>query len=150
MNLFDRINEDLKAAMKNKEEGRLLALRGIKSALLLAKTEKGASADLSEDIELKTLQRLVKQRKESYDIYVQQNRDDLANVEAEEIAVIEQYLPTQMSEDELRKNLQEIIQRYGATSAKDMGKVMSTATKELSGKADGKTISAVVKELLGN
>ena len=148
MSLFDQINEDMKSAMKNKEEGRLRALRGIKSAFLLAKTEKGAGDELTSEKEIQVLQKLVKQRKESFEIYSQQNRKDLADVEAEEIAVIETYLPKQMDETELRNKLQEIITQVGASGPQDMGKVMGAATKELAGKADGKTISAIVKELL--
>lgn len=134
--------------MKNKEEGRLRGLRGIKSALLLAKTEKGAADVLTSDKEMQVLQKLVKQRKESFEIYQQQNRKDLADAEAEEIAVIETYLPRQMSEEELRKVLTEVISKIGAAGPQDMGKVMGAATKELAGKADGKMISLIVKELL--
>jgi uncharacterized protein YqeY len=148
MSLFDQVNEDIKAAMKNKEEGRLRALRGIKSALLLARTEKGATAELSPEKEMQLLQKLVKQRKESLEIYTQQNRQDLADAEAEEIAVIETYLPKQLEANELREILKEIIARVGATGPQDMGKVMGTATRELAGKADGKLISSLVKEML--
>ncbi|MBC8047542.1 MAG: GatB/YqeY domain-containing protein [Fimbriimonadaceae bacterium] len=148
MNVFDQVNEDMKSAMKNKEEGRLRGLRGIKSALLLAKTEKGAADILTPEKEIQVLQKLVKQRKESYDIYVQQNRKDLADAEAEEIVVIEKYLPKQMDESELRNILSGIISKIGAAGPQDMGKVMGAATKELAGKADGKMISQIVKELL--
>lgn len=148
MNIFDQVNEDIKSAMKNKEEGRLRALRGIKSALLLAKTEKGAGDTLTTEKEMQVLQKLAKQRKESLEIYQQQNRKDLADAEAEEIAVIETYLPKQMSETELRNILSEIITRAGAAGPQDMGKVMGIATKELAGKADGKMISQIVKEIL--
>ncbi|MFN0276263.1 MAG: GatB/YqeY domain-containing protein [Chitinophagales bacterium] len=148
MSIFDQVNEDIKSAMKNKEEGRLRGLRGIKSALLLAKTEKGAADVLTSDKEMQVLQKLVKQRKESFEIYQQQNRKDLADAEAEEIAVIETYLPRQMSEEELRKVLTEVISKIGAAGPQDMGKVMGAATKELAGKADGKMISLIVKELL--
>ncbi|MBC8172512.1 MAG: GatB/YqeY domain-containing protein [Chitinophagales bacterium] len=148
MNLFDQVNEDIKSAMKNREEGRLRALRGIKSALLLVKTEKGAADELSAEKEMQVLQKLLKQRKESLEIYTQQNRADLAQIETEEIVVIEKYLPAQMGEDELRNILKSIIERVGASSPADMGKVMGVATKELAGKADGKMISQVVKELL--
>ena len=149
MSLFEQVNEDIKSAMKNREEGRLRALRGIKSAFLLAKTEKGASEELTPEKEVQVLQKLVKQRKESYDIYVQQNRPDLASAEAEEIAVIEKYLPKQMDESDIRTAVKDIITKTGAQGQKDMGKVMGMATKELAGKADGKTISGIVKELLG-
>ncbi len=149
MALFDQINEDIKSAMKNKEEGRLRALRGIKSAFLLAKTEKGANDELTPEKEMQVLQKLVKQRKESLEIYNAQNRKDLADAESEEIAVIEAYLPKQMDETELRSILQSIIVKVGASGPQDMGKVMGTATKELAGKADGRMISSIVKELLG-
>ncbi|MFZ1610213.1 MAG: GatB/YqeY domain-containing protein [Chitinophagales bacterium] len=148
MQLVDTINEDIKQAMRNKDEAALRALRGIKSALLIAKTEKGASDIIAPEKELQILQKLVKQRKESLEIYQTQNRADLAKIEEEEIAVIEKYLPAQMSADALRESLQQIIQQVGATSAADIGKVMGAASKQLAGKADGKTISAMVKELL--
>ncbi|MBK7037462.1 MAG: GatB/YqeY domain-containing protein [Bacteroidetes bacterium] len=148
MTIFDQVNEDIKTAMKNREEGRLRALRGVKSALLLAKTEKGADDTLSDEKEMQVLQKLLKQRKESFDIYTQQNRPELAEVEAEEIAVIEKFLPAQMSEDELRAILNTIIATMGATGPQDMGKVMGAATKQLAGKADGKAVSAMVKAML--
>lgn len=148
MTIFDQVNEDIKSAMKNREEGRLRALRGVKSALLLAKTEKGASDELSEEKEMQVLQKLLKQRKESFDIYTQQNRPELAAVEAEEIEVIEKFLPKQMDENELRGILQNIIATMGAAGPQDMGKVMGAATKQLAGKADGKAVSAIVKALL--
>ncbi len=148
MNLFEQINEDIKSAMKGKEEARLRTLRAIKSAMLLAKTEKGAADELSSEKEIQILQKLVKQRKESYDIYVQQNRKDLAEIEFEEMAIIEKYLPAQIDESQLRSIIKEIIARTGASSVRDIGKVMGAATKELAGKADGKTISAIAKEML--
>lgn len=148
MTIFDQVNEDIKTAMKNREEGRLRALRGVKSALLLAKTEKGADDTLSDEKEMQVLQKLLKQRKESFDIYTQQNRPELAEVEAEEIAVIEKFLPAQMSADELRAILNTIIATMGATGPQDMGKVMGAATKQLAGKADGKAVSAMVKAML--
>lgn len=148
MQLADKINEDIKQAMRNKEEAALRALRGIKSALLLAMTEKGAGDTLSPEREMQILQKLVKQRRESLEIYTAQNRTDLAKIEEEEIAVIEKYLPAQMSADDLRALLKQIIQQTGANSIADLGKVMGVATKQLAGKADGKTISAMVKELL--
>jgi uncharacterized protein YqeY len=148
MSLEQKINEELKTAMKAKDEKTLRGLRAIKSAILLAKTSEGASGTLGEEDEIRLLQKLVKQRKDSLEIYRQQNRADLAQKEEEEIAVIEKFLPKQLSADELKAVLQEIIAQTGATSPADMGKVMGVATKQLAGKADGKTISAVVKELL--
>lgn len=148
MSIFDQVNEGIKNAMKNKEEATLRALRGVKSALLLAKTEKGAADELSEEKEIQVLQKLVKQRKESLEIYTTQNRPELAAVEAEEIAVIEKFLPKQMDEATLRTELQNIITSVGAAGPQDMGKVMGAATKQLAGKADGKMISQLVKELL--
>ena len=148
MSIFDQVNEGIKNAMKNKEEATLRALRGVKSALLLAKTEKGAADELSEEKEIQVLQKLVKQRKESLEIYTTQNRPELAVVEAEEIAVIEKFLPKQMDEATLRTELQNIITAVGAAGPQDMGKVMGAATKQLAGKADGKMISQLVKELL--
>jgi uncharacterized protein len=149
MSLITKIDQDIKQAMLARQEARLRGLRAIKSALLLARTEKGASEDLSEEAEIKVLQRLIKQRKESADIYKTQNRDDLYQIEAEELEVIEVYLPKQMERGEVEAYLKELIGRVGATSVKDMGKVMGAANKELAGKADGKTISEVVKQLLG-
>lgn len=149
MSLIESINNDIKSAMKNKEEATLRALRGIKSALLLAQTEKGAADVMSEEKEIQILQRLVKQRKESLEIYTQQGREDLATAELEEIAVIERYLPVQMSEAELSDAIKSIIAATGASGPADMGKVMGAATKQLAGKADGKTISAMVRSLLG-
>jgi len=148
MSLEQKIMADLKTAMLAKDEKTLRALRAIKAAILLAKTSEGASGELKEDDEIKLLQKLVKQRKDSLEIYKQQNRQDLAQKEQEEIEVIEKFLPKQMSEEELRKELQTIITETGASSPADMGKVMGAATKRLAGKADGKTISAIVKELL--
>lgn len=148
MDLFEKINEDIKAAMRTKDEAGLRALRGIKSALLLAKTEKGAADTLSPEKEIQVLQKLVKQRKESLEIYITQNRPELAKGEEEEIAVIEKYLPAQMSETELKSVLSQIIAQTGASSISDLGKVMGIASKQLAGKADGKAISAMVKQLL--
>jgi uncharacterized protein YqeY len=147
MNLFDKISEDLKSAMLARQKDRLESLRAIKTALLLAKTESGTH-DLSTDQEMKILQKMVKQRRESAEIYKTQNREELYQNEIKEAAIIEEYLPKQMSEDELVVVLKGIIQRVGATSPKDMGKVMGTASKELAGKADGKLIADKVKELL--
>ncbi|WP_299284261.1 GatB/YqeY domain-containing protein [uncultured Mucilaginibacter sp.] len=146
--LIETIDQDIKKAMLAKEEARLRGLRAIKSALLLARTEKGASENISEETELKVLQKLIKQRKESAEIYQSQNRDDLYRIEKEEMQVIEVYLPQQMGREEIAAYLQEVIKKTGATSVKDMGKIMGTANKELAGKADGKTISEIVKQLL--
>lgn len=148
MSLITQIDQDIKQAMLAKQADKLRALRCIKSALLLAKTEKGASEEISEEAEIKVLQKLVKQRKESADIYQSQNRPDLYQIEKEEQEFIEAYLPQQMGRDEVEAYLKDVISRVGATSVKDMGKVMGTANKELAGKADGKTISEVVKQLL--
>ena len=134
--------------MLAKQADRLRGLRAIKSALLLARTEKGAGEEISEEVEIKVLQKLMKQRKESADIYKSQNRDDLYQVEMEEMAVIGPYLPQQMEPRAVEAYLKELISRMGATSVKDMGKVMGTANKELAGKADGRTISDLVKQLL--
>ena len=148
MSLIETINQDIKTAMLAKDADKLRGLRAIKSALLLALTEKGAADEVSEEAEIKVLQKLVKQRKESADIYKAQNRDDLYQIEADEQAVIEAYLPKQMSKEEVEVYLKDLIGRVGAASVKDMGKVMGAANKELAGKADGKTISEVVKQLL--
>ncbi|HEY4197140.1 MAG TPA: GatB/YqeY domain-containing protein [Mucilaginibacter sp.] len=149
MSLITQIDQDIKQAMLGKQEARLRGLRAIKSALLLARTEKGASEDISEETEIKVLQKLIKQRKESADIYKAQNREDLYKIEAEEMEVIEAFLPKQMERTEVEAYLKELIGKVGATSVKDMGKVMGAANKELAGKADGRTISEVVKQLLG-
>ncbi len=148
MTLQTQIDQDIKTAMLAKEEARLRGLRAVKAALLLAKTEKGASETLSEDAEIKVLQRLVKQRKESAAIYEAQNRKDLYQIEAEEIAVIEAYLPKQLDAATIKTHIQQIITQQGASGMKDMGKVMGLANAALAGKADGKTISEIVKELL--
>ena len=148
MNLFDKVSGDIKTAMLARDKVRLEALRGIKKELLEAKTAKGGDGELSDDAALKILAKMVKQRKESASIYTEQNREDLAGEELAQAAIIEEYLPKQLSEEELTAALKEIIARVGATSAKEMGKVMGTATKELAGKAEGKAISAKVRELL--
>jgi len=148
MSLEQKIMTDLKTAMLAKDEKSLRSLRAIKAAILLAKTSEGASGDLKEDDETKLLQKLVKQRKDSLEIYQQQNRSDLAQKEQEEIEVIEKFLPKQLSAEELKAEVSKIISSVGASSPADMGKVMGAATKQLAGKADGKTISAMVKELL--
>jgi uncharacterized protein len=149
MSLTTQIDQEIKQAMLGKQEARLRGLRAIKSALLLARTEKGASEEISQETEIKVLQKLIKQRKESADIYKAQNREDLYKIEAEEMEVIEGFLPKQMERGEIETYLKDLINRVGATSVKDMGKVMGAANKELAGKADGKTISEVVKQLLG-
>jgi len=148
MALENTINQDIKAAMLAKDEARLRGLRAIKSALLLAKTEKGATETLTEETEVKVLQKLVKQRKESAEIYLQQNRQDLYQIEKEEQDVIEEYLPKQLSREEIVAEVQRVVQEVGATSVKDMGKVMGLINQRLAGKADGKTIAEVVKEQL--
>jgi len=148
MTLTERINNDIKEAMKAKDSARLTALRAIKSQLLLAATAAGGSDGASDEEGIKMLQKLVKQRRESADLYIQQGRQDLADPELAEAAVIEQYLPKQLSEDELRPIIADIIAKTGASGPQDMGKVMGVASKELAGKADGKTISGVVKALL--
>jgi uncharacterized protein YqeY len=148
MSLEQKIMSDLKTAMLAKDEKGLRSLRAIKAAILLAKTSEGSGGELKEDDETKLLQKLVKQRKDSLEIFQQQNRTDLAQKEQEEIEIIEKFLPKQLSADEIKTELSVIINEVGATSPADMGKVMGAATKKLAGKADGKTISAVVKELL--
>jgi uncharacterized protein YqeY len=148
MTLTDRINNDIKEAMKAKDSARLTALRAIKSQLLLAATAQGAGGEASDDEGIKMLQKLVKQRKESADLYIQQGRQDLADPELAEASIIEQYLPKQLTEDELRPIIAGFIAQIGASGPQDMGKVMGIASKELAGKADGKTISMLVKALL--
>jgi uncharacterized protein YqeY len=148
MSLEQQIMSDLKAAMLAKDEVALRSLRAIKAAILLAKTAEGGSGELSADAEMKILQKMVKQRKDSLDIFSQQGRKDLAQKEQEEIAVIEKFLPKQMDAEELRVVLKEIIAKAGASTAADMGKVMGAANKELAGKAEGKLIASLVKELL--
>mgnify|MGYP000927867117 CR=1 FL=1 len=148
MSLEQKIMAELKEAMKAKDEAALRGLRAIKSEIIKAKTEPGAHGEVSEEGELKLLQRLVKQRKDSLEIFKQQNRADLAQKEEEEIAIIEKFLPQQLGEEELKVIIQKIIAETGASSPADMGKVMGAATKQLAGQAEGKTISAIVKSLL--
>ena len=148
MSLEQKIMTELKAAMLAKDEAGLRSLRAIKAAILLVKTSEGGGRELKEDDEIKLLQKLVKQRKDSLEIFQQQNRPDLAKKEEEEIAVIEKFLPKQLSTDELKAELQKIIEETGAASPGDLGKVMGVASKKFAGKADGKTISGLVKELL--
>lgn len=147
MTLTEQINDDIKAAMKERNQPKLAALRAIKSALLLAATDKGGGSD-SEAEEVRMLQKQVKQRREAAEIYKAQGREDLANDEIDQAIIIEQYLPKQMSEEELVKEITAIISEVGATSPADMGKVMGAATKKLAGKADGKDISRIVKGML--
>jgi uncharacterized protein YqeY len=148
MSLEQKIMTELKAAMLAKDEAALRSLREVKAAILLAKTSEGASGEMKEEEEIKLLHKLVKQRKDSLEIFQQQNRADLAKKEEEEIAIISKFLPKQMSAEEVKAELVKIIAAVGATSPADMGKVMGAATKQLGGKADGKTISGLVKELL--
>jgi len=148
MGLEQNVMAEMKDAMKSKNEAALRGLRAIKAAIIIAKTSEGAGGELKEEDETKLLQKLVKQRRDSLEIFTKQNREDLAQKEQEEISVIEKFLPKQMTEEELKSKLAEIVSRVGATSPADMGKVMGAATKELAGKADGKAISAAVKELL--
>jgi uncharacterized protein YqeY len=148
MSLEQKVMEGMKEAMKAKDEARLRGLRAIKAEIIKAKTEPGAGGEVSADTELKMLQKMVKQRKDALEIYQQQNRQDLVQKEQEEINVIEKFLPAQLTEEELKSELQQIITETGASSAADMGKVMGVATKKLAGRADGKAISAAVKELL--
>lgn len=147
MSLEARITNDLKEAMKNKDQAALRSVRAIKAAILLFKTD-GSGNELDEANEIKIVQKLVKQRQDSLDIYTKQGREDLAVTEREEIAELLKYLPAQMSEDGLKSSLQAIITETGATSAKDMGKVIGLANQRLAGKAEGKVIAAMVKELL--
>lgn len=149
MSFQDKINNDLKEAMKAKDEKALRAIRAVKAEILKANTD-GSGQEMTEERGLGIIQKLLKQRKESLEIYEKQNRADLAQTEREEIDVISRYLPEQMSEEDLRAFIQKIIADTGAVGAKDMGKVMGVATKSLAGKADGKTVSLLVKELLGS
>ena len=148
MSLFDQISSDIKAAMLARDKQRLEALRGVKKEFLEAKTAKGSDGDLPDETAMKILVKMVKQRKDSAQIYIEQNRPELAEGELAEAKIIEEYLPQQMTEEELETALKAIIAETGAISAKDMGKVMGIATKQLAGKAEGKAISAKVKELL--
>ena len=148
MSLIDKISESIKTSMKEKDSVSLESLRAVKSALLLAQTQKGNSLGVSAEEEIKILQKLVKQRKESADIYISQNRSDLAEVEINQYKIIERFLPKQMSEDEVEKIILELINKTGASGMKDMGKIMGMASKQLSGMADGKTISNIVRTKL--
>lgn len=148
-NLESLVMNDLKRAMLEKNEASLRALRAIKAAILLAKTSEGAKDTLSDEDEIKLLQKLVKQRKDSLTIYDQQNRTDLAQKEKEELSIIEKFLPQQLSDDEVETVVKNIIDKTGAKIMADLGKVMGLATKELAGKTDGKTISEIAKKILG-
>lgn len=148
MSLKQQIDGDIKSAMLAKEKDKLRALRAIKSMILLAETEKGAKEVLTQDAEMKLLMKAAKQRKDSFDLYVDQGREDLAKVEKDELDIINAYLPKQMNEEELTSELKKIIEQIGASGPQDMGKVMGAATKTLAGKADGKMISTIVKRIL--
>ena len=148
MALQEKIDQDIKAAMLAKNAPLLRGLRAIKAALLLAKTEKSSQDTLTEDAEMKVLQKLAKQRRESAEIYQQQNRDDLYQIEMEELSVIESFLPKQLSRAEIESIVKQLISETGAAGPKDMGKVMGLANQKLAGKADGKTISEIAKALL--
>lgn len=148
MSLEQRVMQELKEAMKSKDKAKMRGLRAIKAEILMAKTE-SSNKELSETREMQILQRLIKQRKDSLEIFEKENREDLAAKEHEEIEVIEKFLPEQLSEEELEAKIQAIIDETGAESMKDMGKVMGIATKRLAGKSDNKTISQVVRQLLG-
>lgn len=150
MNLKEQIDSDIKKAMLNKQKDELRALRAIKSLILLAQTEKGNQDQLPEEVEMGLLMKAVKQRKDSMQIYADQQRDDLAQKEKEELIIIERYLPDQLSEDDIENAVKEIIVRTGAQGMKDMGKVMGLATKQLSGKAEGKKVAEITKKLLSN
>ncbi|MFZ1750523.1 MAG: GatB/YqeY domain-containing protein [Saprospiraceae bacterium] len=149
MSLEAKITQDLKDAMKSKDQAALRSIRAIKAAILIFKTD-GSGNVLDEAAEIKLLQKLVKQRQDSLDIFVKQNREDLAVTEREEIEILQRYLPTPLTDDELKAAITTIISESGATSAKDMGKVIGLANQQLSGKADGKTIASVVKSLLSS
>ena len=148
MSLFDTINEDIKKAMLARDHARLLALRGVKKEFLEAKTAEGAGGELTDATATKIIAKMVKQRKESAAIYTGQNRDDLAQSELAEVAVLEEYLPKQLTDEELTAAVKAIIEQVGATSMKEMGKVMGVASKQLAGQAEGGVISAKVKQLL--
>jgi len=148
MNLEEQVMDEMKTAMKAKDEAGLRGLRAIKAEIIKAKTDPGANGVLTEDVALKMLQKMVKQRKDSLEIFTTQGRADLAQKEQDELNIIEKFLPKQMGEDELKAALTAIISQVGATTMADLGKVMGVASKQLAGKADGKAISAAVKDLL--
>ena len=145
MALEEKINADIKTAMLAKDQGKLEAIRGIKAAILLLKS---SGKPVSEDEEIKAMQKMVKQRKETAELYASENRSDLADVELAQASIIEAYLPKQMNEEEIKTEVAKVIATLGASSPADMGKVMGVATKQLAGKADGKIVSTIVKELL--
>lgn len=149
MSIFDKINEDIKKAMLAREKEKLEALRAVKAAFLLAKTEVGTMGELSNEKELQIIQKLVKQRKDAAEIYREQNRIDLLEPEEYQANIISTYLPAQLSEEDLKKEILAIISELGASTIKDMGKVMAAANAKFAGKSDSKTISNVVKALLG-
>ena len=148
MSLQKQVMEAMKVAMKEKDANALAALRSVKSAILVAQTESGAKKELTEEEEIKLVQKQVKQRKDSAAIYTEQGREDLAEPELKQAAIIEQFLPEQLSEEEIAIVVDDIIKKIGADSMKDMGKVMGMANKQLAGQADGKTISGIVKQRL--
>ena len=148
MSLKEQIEADIKKAMLAKEKDELRALRGIKSLILHAETDKGAKTELSQEDEMKLLTKAAKQRRESAEIYANQGREDLQQIELAELKVIEKYLPKQLTEEEIIEKLKDIIKNTGASGPQDMGKVMGAATKEFAGKADGKIVSFMVKSLL--
>lgn len=148
MSLINKIDAEIKQAMLQKLEARLRGLRAIKAALLLAKTEKGAAEELTEEAEVKAVQKQIKQRKDSIEIYRQQGREDLAKIEEEELMVMEEFLPKQLTPEELREAIQQIVSSLGVTDAKEMGKVIGAANKALAGKSDGKSIADMVKQVL--
>ena len=147
MGLLDKLNQDLKAAMKAKDKAALRTIRSIKSALMIMQTD-GSGKEIDEATEIKLLQKLIKQRKDSLEVYVKQNREDLAETEKEEIKIIDNYLPKQLTPEELETAITEIISETGANSMKDMGRIMGMASQKLGGSADGKSISIMVKKLL--
>lgn len=149
MALKAKIEGEIKSAMLAKDKDRLRALRSIKSLIMLAETEKGVMSELTEDAEMAILVKAAKQRKDSLDVFEKQGRQDLADVEKQELGVIEEFLPKQMSEDEMRVELEAIVKELGASSMKEMGKVMGIASKKLAGKVDNKKMSEIIKSLLG-
>lgn len=150
MNLEQKVMAEMKEAMKSKNESLLRGLRAIKAEIIKAKTEPGAGGEIDEATELKFLQKMMKQRRDSLDIFEKQGRQDLAEKEREEMSVIERFLPKQLTEEEISGAISQIIAETGASSAADLGKVMGIASKQLAGKADGKTISQIVKQQLGS
>lgn len=148
MSLDAKLNDEIKEAMLQKNEAKLRTLRAIKSAFLLTKTEKGSNGTITPEQEIKVIQKLFNRRKESFDIFTKENRAELASKEKEEMDILQQYLPAQLSDEELTQAIQNIISESGATSMKEMGKVMGIASKQLQGKAEGSKISAIVKLLL--